>query len=45
MFGELHPPFKMFKISAKTAPLVGGGVTYIVLPENSPLYGFLIMDL
>ena len=35
----------MFKISAKTAPLVGGGVTYIVMPESSLSYGSLMMDL
>ena len=35
----------MFKISAKTAPLVGGGVRYIFMPESSPLYGFLLIDL
>ena len=35
----------MFKISAKTAPLVGGGVRYIFMPESSPLYGVLLIDL
>ena len=40
-----HPPFKMFKISANTAPLVGGGLRYIFMPESSLLYGFLLIDL
>ena len=38
-------PCKMFKMSPSTAPLVGGGVRYIFMPESSLWYGSLSMCL
>ena len=38
-------PFKMFKLSPNTAPLVGGGVRYIFMPESSLWYDSLVIGL